>query len=115
MPARSGQGKREACLVHSGSEGWSGKTRWGQYLWRGPARAATTVVVAGRSPLDYRALWRGRVRMSQWEGVQAAPQQTQTWSPWAMKGLYEVPWRVEDSPQVQMDSHGPATWPAGTG
>lgn len=53
--------------------------------------------------------------MSQWEGVQAAPQQTQTRSPWAMKGLYEVPWRVEDSPQVQMDSHGPATWPAGTG
>lgn len=33
--------------------------RLGWYLWRGPARAATTVSVAGRSPLDCWALWRG--------------------------------------------------------
>lgn len=81
MLARSVQGKREVCLVTAALRGWSGKAGWRQYLWRGPARAATTAVVAGRRPLDCRALWRGRVRMSQWGGAQAAPQRTQTRSP----------------------------------
>lgn len=53
----------------------------GQYLWHGPARAATTVSVAGRSPLDCQGLWRGR------EGVRTTTSADRHGSPTAMGGL----------------------------
>lgn len=34
------------------------------YLWRGPARGATTVSVAERSPLGCQALWRGKASVN---------------------------------------------------
>lgn len=61
--------------------GQPGQARWGQYLWRGPARIATTVAVA-RSPLHCQALWRGGASVSQRGAPRAAKGQATCGAVW---------------------------------